>query len=129
DDRDPAGDGKDYEQQKNNRHDDNERDRGDAVPLIERRVKLVAGVNRIAVELRGRAGRSLTVTIVAPAPSSGDTTPPVISTTVSPAPNTRGWNNTNVTVTFVCSDAGSGVAQCPPHPVPESGEPKQTLTR
>ncbi len=42
-----------------------------------------------------------------------DRTPPVITVTVSPAPNAAGWNNTGVTVTFHCSDAVSGVATCP----------------
>ena len=43
-----------------------------------------------------------------------DTTPPTISVSVSPAPNTAGWNNTTVTVTFACGDSTSGIASCPP---------------
>lgn len=42
-----------------------------------------------------------------------DETPPVITTTTSPAPNTAGWNKTNVTVSFACTDSLSGVVQCP----------------
>jgi alpha-tubulin suppressor-like RCC1 family protein len=42
-----------------------------------------------------------------------DKTPPTITTTVSPGPNANGWNNTNVTVTFTCSDSLSGIASCP----------------
>jgi hypothetical protein len=42
-----------------------------------------------------------------------DRTPPSITAVVSPSPNLAGWNNTDVTVTFTCSDAGSGVATCP----------------
>lgn len=42
-----------------------------------------------------------------------DKTPPVIAGTASPGPNPRGWNNTNVTVTFSCSDPLSGMASCP----------------
>lgn len=38
-----------------------------------------------------------------------DKTNPVISGSRSPAANADGWNNTNVTVTFTCSDARSGV--------------------
>ncbi len=41
-----------------------------------------------------------------------DKTAPSISGTASPAPNADGWNNTDVTVAFDCSDATSGVATC-----------------
>lgn len=51
-----------------------------------------------------------------------DTTPPTIVASVSPAPNAAGWNNTNVIVTFACSDAISGIANCsPPLPVTTEG--------
>lgn len=43
-----------------------------------------------------------------------DTVAPQIQAAVSPAPNAAGWNNTNVTVTFTCTDSGSGIATCPP---------------
>jgi predicted extracellular nuclease len=33
-----------------------------------------------------------------------DTTAPTITVTQTPAPNTNGWNNTNVTVAFTCAD-------------------------
>jgi Big-like domain-containing protein len=43
-----------------------------------------------------------------------DQTPPAITPTRSPAPNANGWNNTSVTVSFICSDALSGLAgACP----------------
>src|ERR671924_213919 len=42
-----------------------------------------------------------------------DATAPNISASASPAPNGYGWNNTNVTVSFLCNDATSGVASCP----------------
>jgi hypothetical protein len=42
-----------------------------------------------------------------------DKTQPLITGSASPAPNAAGWNNTNVTVTFACSDALSGIASCP----------------
>jgi hypothetical protein len=48
--------------------------------------------------------RTLTVRI--------DTTSPTIAGARSPAANVAGWNNTDVTVTFTCSDARSGVATC-----------------
>jgi hypothetical protein len=41
-----------------------------------------------------------------------DTTPPTITPGVSPAPNVAGWNKTDATVTFICSDSGSGVKTC-----------------
>lgn len=41
-----------------------------------------------------------------------DKTPPAINHSQSPAANANGWNNSDVTVTFTCSDAQSGVASC-----------------
>jgi alpha-tubulin suppressor-like RCC1 family protein len=41
-----------------------------------------------------------------------DVTPPTITPRVSPTPTATGWNNTDVTVTFVCAD-NSGVVNCP----------------
>src|SRR5207253_3075839 len=38
---------------------------------------------------------------------------PVIRASASPLANNSGWNNTNVLVTFSCTDATSGVASCP----------------
>jgi len=42
-----------------------------------------------------------------------DKTPPLITATITPAPNENGWNNSDVTVTFTCNDALSGIAFCP----------------
>lgn len=42
-----------------------------------------------------------------------DSTPPAVVVTLSPSPNAAGWNNTNVTVAFACTDALSGVSSCP----------------
>ena len=44
-----------------------------------------------------------------------DGTPPALTASRSPAANGAGWNNSNVTVSFTCTDAvsGSGVASCP----------------
>ncbi len=68
------------------------------------------GANQIASgQAADRAGNtaraSLTLSI--------DKTPPVITATVTPAPNAAGWNNTDVTIMYQCSDALSGVAFCP----------------
>jgi RHS repeat-associated protein len=41
-----------------------------------------------------------------------DSTPPNVTAVRDKPPNAAGWNNTNVTVSFVCSD-GTGVATCP----------------
>ncbi len=43
-----------------------------------------------------------------------DATAPTISGSASPAANLVGWNNTDVNVSFNCSDAMSGVASCGP---------------
>jgi Glucodextranase, domain B/Bacterial Ig-like domain len=53
-------------------------------------------------------------TASASATVSLDLTPPTVTPTVSPSPNTAGWNNSNVTVSFQCTDGLSGVASCPP---------------
>lgn len=41
-----------------------------------------------------------------------DAVPPAISTRVLPPPNAAGWNNTDVTVTFVCTD-NVAIGSCP----------------
>jgi hypothetical protein len=41
-----------------------------------------------------------------------DTTPPAIRATRTPEANANGWTDADVTVTYTCSDAGSGVASC-----------------
>jgi hypothetical protein len=43
-----------------------------------------------------------------------DRTVPTIGGAATPAPNANGWNRTDVTVTFTCADALSGVASCSP---------------
>lgn len=48
-----------------------------------------------------------------------DTVPPIITASFEPQANTDSWNNTDVTVTFQCSDEHSGVSTC---------EGDQTLT-
>src|SRR5512144_130524 len=63
--------------------------------------------NQIAVEVRGKPGGKLIVGI-----TGLDNDLPGISATVTPPPNANGWNNTDVTVSFACTDAFSGVASC-----------------
>lgn len=41
-----------------------------------------------------------------------DRTPPTISGSRSPGPNEHGWNNTDVTASFACADALSGLLVC-----------------
>jgi hypothetical protein len=38
-----------------------------------------------------------------------DKTAPSISASPTPGPNANGWNNTDVTVSYICTDGGSGV--------------------
>ncbi|MBI4684076.1 MAG: PxKF domain-containing protein [Nitrospirae bacterium] len=42
-----------------------------------------------------------------------DMKPPTITAMATPIANTAGWNNTDVTVSFTCSDMLSGVQKCP----------------
>jgi hypothetical protein len=52
-----------------------------------------------------------------------DKTPPTILSSRTPVPNANGWNNTPVTVSFLCSDALSGLAAgSPPTPTALSTE-------
>jgi hypothetical protein len=58
-----------------------------------------------------------------------DKTNPTIDGAANPAPNGAGWNNTNVTVSFVCDDALSGVASCPADVTLSSDGADQSVTR
>ncbi len=52
-----------------------------------------------------------------------DRTPPTIGSSRTPTPNTNGWNNSAVTVSFQCADALSGLAAgSPPAPTILSAE-------
>ena len=53
------------------------------------------------------AGNSITASYSAQI----DKTKPIIQSSVSPSANADGWNNSAVTVSFSCSDTGSGIAQ------------------
>ncbi|HWI52182.1 MAG TPA: choice-of-anchor L domain-containing protein [Symbiobacteriaceae bacterium] len=58
-----------------------------------------------SVDKAGNAEAPKTVTVQI------DGAPPTISHTQSPAPNSYGWNNTDVAVDFICHD-DSGIASC-----------------
>jgi RHS repeat-associated protein len=62
--------------------------------------QLISGT---AVDVAGNTG-SVTVIL------NIDKTPPLIAPVQAPLANTRGWNNSNVTVSFAASDALSGLA-------------------
>ncbi|MDR7485714.1 MAG: Ig-like domain-containing protein, partial [Armatimonadota bacterium] len=71
------------------------------------------------VTVRDRAGN--TAVVASPA-FNIDKTPPVLSASRSPEPNHNGWNNTDVTVAFTCTDALAGVAQLSPEAPQVLGE-------
>lgn len=57
-----------------------------------------------------------------------DETPPTITATATPDPNAAGWNTTDVTITYACSDVPSGVAFCPPQQVVSNDGKGQQIT-
>ncbi|HEX7149875.1 MAG TPA: HYR domain-containing protein [Thermoanaerobaculia bacterium] len=85
-------------------------------------VPLTAGSNTITVEANDHAGNLTTKTVTV----ARETTPPTITATLTPAPNTAGWNKGPVTLTFDCADA-SGIATCN-EPVTTSTEGEHQVT-
>jgi hypothetical protein len=77
-----------------------------SVTTLQRTVS-VQRDNTITVELRGKPGSSLTLTVI-----GVDSDPPGINYTENPRPNQYGWNNMSVTLSFACTDKTSGVAFC-----------------
>jgi hypothetical protein len=78
---------------------------------------------QLGVDLSQISGRRITIE-----PASFYKTPPVISTTMSPQPNAAGWNNSNVTISFTCSDETSGIAFCPSPVVVTTNGANQVIT-
>jgi hypothetical protein len=76
------------------------------VPYIEKSITL-SNENELAVGVRSGPGNRLTIEIL-----GIDNDPPTIVATLTPPPNAAGWNNTDVTVSFQCSDMTSGIASC-----------------
>lgn len=68
----------------------------------------VQSENELTVELRGKPGGVITLEII-----GEDSTPPLISTVISPVANATGWHVGDVTVSFQCSDGASSIAVCP----------------
>ena len=64
--------------------------------------------NQLTVDMRGSPGESLSVRIL-----GIDNVAPTINAVITPSPNAAGWNKSDATVTFTCSDATSGIASCP----------------
>ena len=56
------------------------------------------------------AGNTATATV---SPINIDLTAPSITASRAPLANAEGWNNTAVTVSFLCTDALSGIGSCP----------------
>src|SRR5689334_5902762 len=77
------------------------------VTLLTKAVTLQA-TNQLVVELRGQPGENFRLQII-----GTDNAPPTITAAVTPAPNAAGWNHTDATVNFTCSDRTSGIATCP----------------
>ena len=77
---------------------------------------------RITGTARDRAGNTASTFVTV----NIDKTVPTISLSSAPAPNADGWNHTDVTASFTCSDAGSGVSSCP-DPVTVTSDGAQQL--
>lgn len=75
--------------------------------------------NTITFSAVDNAGNQESATTI---PVNIDKTAPTIAASVSTVPNNAGWYNTSPTVSFACSDAVSGIAECtPPVTLPRDG--------
>ncbi len=91
------------------------------IDYFEKQVTLSSSTT-ITIEVRGKPGGGLTVRIV-----GVDNEQPTIAASVSPAPNTNGWHQSDPTVSFTCFDGISGIASCA-QPVVVQTEGVQSVT-
>ncbi|WP_159436043.1 NHL domain-containing protein [Microbulbifer donghaiensis] len=63
--------------------------------------------NTLTVKLAGQPGSGLRAEVI-----GFDDDIPGINAVVSPAANAAGWHRDDVTVSFICSDSGSGIEDC-----------------
>lgn len=99
------------------------KDFGKNITVITKPVTLSAGSNQLTVEFDSSQTASLTLRII-----GVDNSPPTITAAAVPPPNAAGWNNSNVTVTFTCSDKTSGVASCSAPVTVASEGPNRVVT-
>jgi len=80
------------------------------IALVSSPVTLTSeGANQVVTGMAtSLAGLSASVTVTV----NIDKTPPTIAGSRTPPANAHGWNNTNVTVSFACTDSLSGLATC-----------------
>ncbi len=74
---------------------------------IEKTVALQQ-TNELIVEINGSPRSAFIIGI-----DGTDNVPPIITSIVTPQANENGWHNSNVSITFECTDDASGVANCP----------------
>ena len=67
----------------------------------------LANNNKLSVELRGKPGGTVTITVL-----GVDNVLPSIDYIIEPTANSAGWHNEDVTITFTCDDDYAGIASC-----------------
>ncbi|HEY5601771.1 MAG TPA: hypothetical protein VIM41_01555 [Gammaproteobacteria bacterium] len=87
------------------------------------KVVALSQINKLSVELRGKPGGSLSISIV-----GVDNTPPTIHYALNPSPNENMWHNRDVTVSFLCADDFSGINFCSPPVVVDTEQANNMAT-